>query len=79
MRYHATRPPTLRKTAIDQALRANNWPNDKTFAANLEVDPRTIRRDLESMRDQLQAPIGFDRAKRITTTPSQRFAYRFRS
>jgi predicted DNA-binding transcriptional regulator YafY len=30
----------------------------------LEVDARTIRRDLEYMRDQLHTPIGFDRVER---------------
>ena len=63
MRYHGTRPPILRMTAIDQALRANKWPTDKTLAETLGVDPRTIRRDLEYMRDQLHAPIAFDRVR----------------
>jgi predicted DNA-binding transcriptional regulator YafY len=50
--------------AIDQALRAQRWPTDKTLATDLEVDPRTIRRDLEFMRDEHHAPIAFDRARR---------------
>ena len=50
MRYHATRPPLGRMKAIDQALRAGRWPTDKSLAAELEADPRTIRRDLEYMR-----------------------------
>jgi predicted DNA-binding transcriptional regulator YafY len=49
---------------IDQALRAGGWPTHKSQAAELEADPRTIRRDLEYMRDQLQAPIKFNRAQR---------------
>ena len=64
MRYHATRPPLKRMKVIDQALRAGRWPTDKSLAAELEADPRTIRRDLEFMRDQLQAPIKFSRAQR---------------
>jgi HTH domain len=44
-------------------LRANKWPTDKTLAEILEVDPRTIRRDLEYMREQLHAPIEFDRVR----------------
>jgi hypothetical protein len=64
MRYHATRPPLRRMKVIDQALRAGRWPTDKSLAAELEADPRTIRRDLEFMRNQLQAPIKFSRARR---------------
>jgi hypothetical protein len=48
MRYHATRPPLKRMKVIDQALRARKRPRDKTRAADLEVDPRTIRRDPET-------------------------------
>jgi predicted DNA-binding transcriptional regulator YafY len=50
--------------AIDQALRARKWPTDKTLAKDLEVDPRTIRRDLEFMRNEHHAPIAFDRVRR---------------
>jgi predicted DNA-binding transcriptional regulator YafY len=64
MRYHATRPPLRRMKAIDQALRAGRWPTEKSLAAELEADPRTIRRDLEYMRYQLNAPIAFSRAQR---------------
>jgi predicted DNA-binding transcriptional regulator YafY len=49
--------------AIDQALRAQKWPTDKTLAADLEVDPRTIRRDIEFLRDERNAPIEYDRAR----------------
>lgn len=64
MRYHATRPPLKRIKAIDLALRAGRWPTDKSLAAELEADPRTIRRDIEYMRSQLQAPIEFSRSRR---------------
>ena len=64
MRYHATRPPLKWMKLIDQALRARKWPNDRTLAADLEVDPRTIRRDLEFLRDQYHAPIAYDKAHR---------------
>jgi hypothetical protein len=50
--------------AIDQTLRAQKWPTGKTLATDLEVDPRTIRRDLEFMRDEHHAPIAFDRVRR---------------
>jgi hypothetical protein len=50
--------------AIDQALLAQKCPTDKTLATDLEVDPATIRRDLEFMRDEHHAPIAFDRVQR---------------
>jgi predicted DNA-binding transcriptional regulator YafY len=50
----------VRMVAIDQAIRAGKWPNARTLAETLEVRPRTIRRDIAFMRDQLQAPIEFD-------------------
>jgi predicted DNA-binding transcriptional regulator YafY len=64
MRYPGIRPLMRRMKVIDQALRARKWSTDKTPARDLEVDPRTIRRDLEFMRDEHHAPIAFDRARR---------------
>ena len=64
MRYQATRPLMRRMQAIDRALRARRWPTDKSLAKELEVDPRTIRRDLEFMRDEQHAPIKYDRTRR---------------
>ena len=60
--------------AIDQALRAQKWPTDKTLATDLEFDPRTIRRDLEFMRDDHHALIEFDRLRRgyLYTEPTFR-------
>ena len=52
MRYHATRPLMRRMQAIDRALRAGRWPTDKSLAKELNVDPRTIRRNLEFMRGE---------------------------
>jgi predicted DNA-binding transcriptional regulator YafY len=45
---------------IDQELRAERLPNAVRLARSLEVNPRTIGRDIEYMRDQLGAPIEFD-------------------
>ena len=49
--------------AIDLALRAGRWPTDKSLANELKVDPRTIRRDLEFMRDEQHAPSEYDRSR----------------
>jgi predicted DNA-binding transcriptional regulator YafY len=56
----AARTPLDRILVIDQALRAESWPNARTLGKRLEVHPRTIRRDIEYLRDQLKAPIEFD-------------------
>ncbi len=64
MRYHAARAPEQRIMAIDLAIRADRRPDDKVLARKLEVDPRTIRHDLEYMRNTFRAPIAFDRVRR---------------
>src|SRR3954462_9180174 len=56
----ATRTPFARILVIDETLRAESWPNARTLGKRLEVHPRTIRRDIEYLRDQLKAPIEFD-------------------
>jgi predicted DNA-binding transcriptional regulator YafY len=73
MRYHATRPALKRMTAIDRDLQARKWPNDRPLAAELEVYRRTIRRDLEFLRDQYHTPIAYDRGI-VRTRPSRRVA-----
>lgn len=57
--HHTARLPLARFMSIDQAVRAGTWPNSRTLAERLEVDPRTIRRDITYMRDQLGAPLEF--------------------
>jgi predicted DNA-binding transcriptional regulator YafY len=58
--YQAARPPMRRIMAIGQALRAGEWPNATILARHLEVNVRTIRRDIAFLRDQLRAPVVFD-------------------
>lgn len=45
---------------IDQQLRENRYPNCRTIARAFEVNPKTVHRDIEYLRDQLGAPIDFD-------------------
>ena len=59
----AVRPALLRFAVIDDRLRRQSWPNASSLARELEVTPRTIHRDVEFLRDQLQAPIAFDQQK----------------
>src|SRR5712692_1654668 len=55
----ASRPPLRRLLVLDQLLRARRYPNARTAAAELEVHPRTIHRDLEFLRDSWGAPLEF--------------------
>jgi predicted DNA-binding transcriptional regulator YafY len=75
--FHATRLPLRRFMAIDQALRANAWPNATRLSLDLEVSGRTILRDVAYMRDQLGAPIEFDPARNgyCYTDPTFRLPY----
>jgi predicted DNA-binding transcriptional regulator YafY len=61
--HQSSRPPLARMMAIDQALRAGKLPNASTLGLQLEVTPRTIRRDITYLRDQLRAPVEFDQAR----------------
>jgi predicted DNA-binding transcriptional regulator YafY len=56
----SSRPPLERIARIDQAIRAGRWPNASTLARELEVSARTVQRDIEFLRDRLQAPLEFD-------------------
>jgi predicted DNA-binding transcriptional regulator YafY len=56
----SSRPPLARLALIDQSIRGGKWPNASTLAKQLEVSSRTVQRDLEFMRDRLQAPLAFD-------------------
>src|SRR5262249_31396353 len=49
-----------RMVRIDRELRAKSWPNASTLARLLEVNERTIQRDLDCLRDQMGAPIEYD-------------------
>ncbi|GHV69874.1 DeoR family transcriptional regulator [Spirochaetia bacterium] len=49
---------------IDDAIRANKYPNASTLAKELEVTQRTILRDLDYLRDMYRAPIEYDYTKR---------------
>jgi len=56
--YH---PVFYRMIQIDQYLRDNKYPNCQTLSRELEVSAKTIARDLDLMRDLLQAPLEFDK------------------
>jgi len=48
---------------IHQAIVSGRHPNASTLAAEIEVVPKTIHRDIEFMRDRLALPIAYDERK----------------
>lgn len=55
----ASRPMLRRLVCLDQRIRSGTYPNARTLAAELEVSPRTIYRDLDFLRLSWGAPIEF--------------------
>ena len=55
----ASRPPFRRLFRVDHLIRAGSYPNATTMAADLEVHPRTIHRDLDFLRDSWGAPLEY--------------------
>lgn len=51
---------TNRLLLIDKVIRAGKFPNANKLAAVAEVNPRTIQRDIEYMRDMYGAPLEYD-------------------
>ena len=49
---------------IDQKLREKKYPNCVQMAREYEVADRTIHRDIEYMRNSLDAPIAYDKKRR---------------
>jgi proteasome accessory factor B len=58
-----SRPPLERMLRIHQALQSGEFPNASRLAREVEVSTKTIQRDIEFMRDQLNLPVEFDFAK----------------
>lgn len=55
-----TRPPLERMMRIHDALKSGRHPNASTLGTELEVCAKTVRRDLEFLRDRMGLPIAFD-------------------
>ena len=49
---------------IDEEVRSGSFPNSKAIARKLELSDRTIRRNIEFMRDVLGAPIEYNASKK---------------
>jgi hypothetical protein len=57
----SSRPAMVRIAVIDREIRDGRLPNATSLAQQLEVNSRTVHRDLDCLRDQLGAPLQFDR------------------
>jgi len=49
---------------LDRRIRSREYPNCLTFGADWEVSQKTVQRDIDYLRDQLGAPIEYDREKK---------------
>ncbi len=63
-----TRRPFERMHRIHQAIQSGRLPNCTTLAAELEVTPKTVMRDITFMRDTFRLPLEYD---------GQRHGYRY--
>ncbi|MGD9897181.1 MAG: helix-turn-helix transcriptional regulator [Candidatus Methylacidiphilaceae bacterium] len=59
-----SRPPLRRMIAIHRLLSSKRIANCQRLAKDLEVSSKTIQRDIEFMRDQLDLPIEYDSGRR---------------
>lgn len=55
----SSRPPMSRMLYIDREIRDGRYPNCQTLANDLEVNRKTILRDIDYMRARLDAPIKY--------------------
>jgi predicted DNA-binding transcriptional regulator YafY len=55
---------TYRILKLDAAIRSGKYPNAVSLAEELEINPRTIQRDIEFLRDMYDAPIEYDYTKK---------------
>lgn len=58
------KPQYMRFLHIDEAIRSGSYPNCNTLAQEFEVSPRTIARDMEYLRDMLDAPVEYDESRK---------------
>jgi len=56
----AARLPIYRMMQIHELLKERKFPNCQDLSKDMEVSYKTIQRDIDFMRDQLQLPIDYD-------------------
>src|SRR5215471_10730831 len=62
-RFPASRPPLARMKYIYERLKTQRRPNCSALAKLLEVSPKTVQRDIDFMRYQLDLPIEYDQVR----------------
>jgi predicted DNA-binding transcriptional regulator YafY len=62
-RVPVTRMPMARVHEIFRAIKTQRWPNCSSLAEKLEVSAKTVQRDIEYMRYQLNLPIEYDKER----------------
>jgi len=60
VKAEGTRRPLERVLRIHEMVLRGNFPNCSTIARELEVNRKTIQRDLNFMRDELELPLAYD-------------------
>ena len=60
LREKYTRPPSDRMRRIHEWINSGKHPNAVTMGRDLEVSDRTVKRDIEFMRDRYGLPIEYD-------------------
>lgn len=63
-KFRTERSTMVRIWRIYNLIKNSNYPDARQLADQLEVSLRTIERDIEQLRDQMQAPIVYDRMRR---------------
>jgi predicted DNA-binding transcriptional regulator YafY len=58
------KPQYRRLLFIDRKIKEGSYPNCVTMDKKWEVSGKTIQRDIDYLRDELEAPIGCDELKR---------------
>jgi len=59
-----TKSQLARLLELDRRIRAGEYPNCLSFSADWEVSQKTAQRDIDYLRDQLGAPIEYDRERK---------------
>ena len=59
-----SRPPIQRMMVIQKLLSEGAYPNKTTIARAIEMSTKTVKRDLDFMRDRLLLPIEYDKKRR---------------
>ena len=59
-----TRPPFTRMIRLHHLILQRRYPNCRRLAEELEVSTKTVQRDIDFMRDQMELPIEYDHAER---------------